>query len=397
MTITVGVLGPIRITINDVDLSLATRQMGRVATVLAGWPGQVVGSTRIIEALWGSRSVPGTRNTLQAHISQLRKIIGSDHLISRDGGYLLNVAAHDVDADAFEEAVRQGTRSVRSLRFASGHRHFGRALRMWRGDAFPDVDDSELLARREILDEMHAYALEGHLECELELAQDAGDMSALIGRARAAASNRPERERRWAILIRALAVADRVTEAGPSFAWANDQLQQVCGLGPGPELTDTYEKALLRPADLIPTTWKLHHNLRWPVVPADPSGDSGVNITVERVCERLMDAPHQHIWVVAPDVVWRELATSLGRALRGDFRVGVHVHDAHSQDLDLPVESSPELLVITFGSSERLADCHAAWFGSRFLTPTFVHVSDKPPAAQCDISILSHSHTVALT
>lgn len=396
MSIHVGVLGPIRITVNDVNLTLATRQMGRVATVLAGWPGEVVESARIIDALWGSRSVPGTRNTLQAHVSQLRKIIGADHLISRDGGYLLNIETQDVDANAFEEAVRQGTRAVRSLRFASGHRHFGRALQMWRGDAFLDVDDSELLARREILDEMHAYALEGHLECELELAQDAGDMSVLIGRARAAAAHRPERERRWAILIRALAVGDRVAEAGPIFVRANEQLQEACGLGPGAELTDTYEKALLRPADLIPATWKLHHNLRWPLVQVDPSADSACNATVELVCRHLMDAPHHHIWVVAPEMVWRELAVCLGHALRGDFRVGVHVHDAHAQDLHVPVEPSPELLVIAFGEAKRLSDCRSGWQGSPFTTPTFVHVSNEPPPDPCDTSVLAHRHTVAL-
>lgn len=397
MTIKVGVLGPIRISVDDVDVALSTRQMGRVATVLAGWPGEVVGATRIIDALWGSRAVPGTRNTLQAHISQLRKVIGPHHLVNRDGGYLLDISPHDVDANAFEESVRQATRSVRSLRFASGYRHFDRALKMWRGDAFLDVDDSELLARREILDEMHAYALEGHLECELELAQDAGDMSVLIGRARAAAANRPERERRWAILIRALAVADRVTEAGPIFARAIDRLREVCGLGPGSELTDTYEKALLRPADLIPATWKAHHNLRWPLIAPDSSGDSQVRDTVDRVCQRLMESPHQNIWVIAPGGVWIELATSLGRALRGDFRVGVHVHDAHAQDLHFPVESSPDLLVIAYGAAERLANCHAAWHGSRFLTPTFVNVSDAAPSDQRDTAVLSHVHTVALS
>jgi DNA-binding SARP family transcriptional activator len=396
MSIHVGVLGPIRITVNDVHLTLATRQMGRVATVLAGWPGEVVDSARIIDALWGSRSVPGTRNTLQAHVSQLRKVIGADHLISRDGGYLLNIDPQDVDANAFEEAVRQGTRAVRSSRFASGHRHFGRALQMWRGDAFLDVDDSELLARREILDEMHAYALEGHLECELELAQDAGDMSVLIGRARAAAANRPERERRWAILIRALAVGDRVTEAGPIFVRANEQLQQTCGLGPGAELTDTYEKALLRPADLIPATWKLHHNLRWPLLQANPGADSAFSATVELVCRHLMDAPHRHIWVVAPDVVWRDLATCLGHALRGDFRVGVHVHDVHARDLDVPVDPSPELLVIAFGEAKRLTDGRSTWQGSPFMTPTFVHVSDEPPPDPREIEVVDHLHTVAL-
>jgi DNA-binding SARP family transcriptional activator len=397
MTIQVGVLGPVRITVNDVELTLSTRQMGRVATVLAGWPGLVVEATRIIDALWGSRAVPGTRNTLQAHVSQLRKVIGSEHLVNRDGGYLLDIAPYDVDANAFEEAVRQGTRSVRSMRFASGYRHFGRALKMWRGDAFLDVDDSELQARREILDEMHAYALEGHLECELELAQDAGDMSVLIGRARAAAAKRPERERRWAILIRALAVADRVSEAGPVFVRAIDQLQQVCGLGPGSELTDTYEKALMRPADLIPATWRAHHNLRWPLISSDPDCDSQVSVTVDRVCQRLVEAPHQHIWVVAPDAVWTELATSLGRALRGDFRVGVHLHDAHTQDLDFPVEPSPDLLVIAYGAAERLIHCHNTWHGSRFLTPTFVNVTDAPPTDERETAVLSHFQTVALS
>ncbi len=397
MTIQIGVLGPVRITINDVALTLSSRQMGRVATVLAGWPGEVVDSSRIIDALWGSRSIPVNRNTLQAHVSQLRKVIGADRLLSRDGGYVLNVAARDIDANAFEEAVQRGTRAVRAQRYASGLRFFERGLSLWRGDAFLDVDDSELLARREILDEMHAHAVEQYLECQLELAQDSGDMSVVIGRMRAAAAHRPEREHRWTMLIRAMAVGDRQSEMGLVFARAQEQLRDMCGLGPGPELLDTYEKALLHTADLIPDTWKLHHNLSRTAASSSIGEDPHVRAMVERLCQDIIEYPHQEIWVIGGDADRAELATAIGHGVRGDFRVGVHVHDAQAGDLSLPVDPSPELLVIAHGTPERVEACRSALDRGPFATPRFVGCSAAPPVAMDSTRVLYHPAATAVS
>ncbi len=381
MTIQIGVLGPVRITINDVALALSSRQIGRVATVLAGWPGEVVDSSRLIDALWGSRSIPITRNTLQAHVSQLRKVIGPDRLLSRAGGYVLNVAARDIDANAFEEAVQRGTCAVRAQRYATGLRSFGQGLALWRGDAFLDVDDPELLARREFLDEMHAHAVEQHLECELELAQDSGDMSVVIGLMRAAAANRPEREHRWTLLIRALAVADRQSETGLVFTRAQEQLRESCGLGPGPELLDTYEKALMHAADLIPDTWKLHHNLPRAAGLGAIGADPRVLSMIEQLSRTLFDQTSREIWVVSDDASPTDLATAIGHAARGDFRVGVHVHDADAGDLVLPLEPSPELLVIAHGAPERVHACRDALDQGPFATPRFVYCSRGEPTA----------------
>ncbi len=397
MTIQIGVLGPVRITINDVALTLSSRQMGRLATVLAGWPGEVVDSARIIDALWGSRSIPVNRNTLQAHVSQLRKVIGSDRLLSRDGGYVLNVAPRDIDANAFEDAVQRGTRAVRAQRYASGRRFFGRALHLRRGDAFLDVDDSELLARREILDEMHAHAVEQYLECELELAQDSGDMSGVIGQMRAAAAHRPEREHRWTILIRSLAVGDRPSEMSLVFVRIQDLLRDMCGLGPGPELLDTYERALLNAADLVPDTWKLYHNLPRASVASAFDEDSQVHAMVERICQDMIELSLREIWVVGGDEDRSDLAIAIGQGARGDFRVGVHVHDADVGPLELPVDPSPELLVIAYGTPERVEACRVGLYRGPFATPRFIGCSSAAPTAQVNARIFHHPAATAVS
>lgn len=378
MTIQIGVLGPVRITIDEVCVPLSSRQMGRVATMLAGWPGEVVDSSRIIDALWGSRDIPVARNTLQAHVSQLRKVIGSERLISRDGGYVLNVASGEIDANAFEEAIQCGAGAVRAQRYATGLRFFARGLDLWRGEAFLDVDDLELHARREILDEMHEYAVEQHLECELELARDSGDMSAVIGRMRAAAANRPEREHRWTLLIRALAVSDRQSETSLVFTRAQQQLHDLCGLGPGPELLDTYEKALMHVAELIPDTWKLHHNLSSSVGVGD---DPHIHEMVERISQALIDHPKEEMWVVADSAGRPDVANAIGHAVRGDFRTGVHVHDADSGELVLPLEPNPELLIIAYGTSDHVRACREAWDRGPFATPRFVYCSSEVSSA----------------
>src|SRR6476661_10431009 len=68
---------------------------------------EVVPGARLIDALWGEEP-PGTaQNALHGHVSALRKLIGADRIRTRPPGYLLQVAAGELDVARFESLVAQ--------------------------------------------------------------------------------------------------------------------------------------------------------------------------------------------------------------------------------------------------------------------------------------------------
>lgn len=69
--------------------------------------GQPLSSGRLIDDLWGDNGSPGAARTVQTYVSQLRKLVHGEGtiLVTRPGGYALEVDPADVDAHRFERAV----------------------------------------------------------------------------------------------------------------------------------------------------------------------------------------------------------------------------------------------------------------------------------------------------
>jgi DNA-binding SARP family transcriptional activator len=66
---------------------------------------RVVSSDVLIESLWGERP-PGTANkALQVYVSQLRKALGHERIVTSSPGYALRVEPDELDLDRFERLV----------------------------------------------------------------------------------------------------------------------------------------------------------------------------------------------------------------------------------------------------------------------------------------------------
>src|SRR5439155_25054612 len=52
--------------------------------------------------------------TLQVYISQLRKALGPDRLVTRPPGYLLNVAPGELDLERFQQLAAEGRNRLAS-------------------------------------------------------------------------------------------------------------------------------------------------------------------------------------------------------------------------------------------------------------------------------------------
>ena len=63
---------------------------------------QVVSNDQLVDALWGEHPPPSAATTVRVYVSNLRKALGGEVLLTRAGGYVVSLGAGQVDADRFE-------------------------------------------------------------------------------------------------------------------------------------------------------------------------------------------------------------------------------------------------------------------------------------------------------
>jgi len=329
LPIEVAVLGPLQISVDGRWEAVSTRQVARLTTILAGWPGELVERDRLVEGMWGDQAPNTVSNTLQAHVSQLRRIVGKDTVQCQGTSYRLDVPPYAVDAENFAELVMDAARMRRK-------RHYGRAVELltaakelWRGIPYPDVLDPDLQARRARLEEMHEQAAEDLLESRLELCRDTFDLAEVIADAKEMVSRHPLREKGHIVLVRALAAADRPGEAGAAFEEAAEHLRSTMGLDPGRVLVDVHTKGLHRDPQILP------HAMRTiSLLPgnSDHTSDPELVHVAQRVRETVTDLGARVVTVVEKDAEKAEaLALATGHALRPDSGYGVMV--THGSDI----------------------------------------------------------------
>lgn len=109
------ILGPLEV-LNGNPVDLGGHKQRSVLAILLIEAGRTVSTDAVIDRLWGD-DVPATaQGTLQAYISNLRKALephrstreGPSILVSRPGGYALQIAEGELDAERFEQLAREG-------------------------------------------------------------------------------------------------------------------------------------------------------------------------------------------------------------------------------------------------------------------------------------------------
>src|SRR5947208_6349997 len=92
----IELLGPVEAWVDGRAVALGGQRPRALFAVLALMGGRVVTTERLIDELWGEEPPARARDSLQMHISRLRKGLadaGADgsRLVSQAGGYLLDV------------------------------------------------------------------------------------------------------------------------------------------------------------------------------------------------------------------------------------------------------------------------------------------------------------------
>ncbi|HKY75780.1 MAG TPA: BTAD domain-containing putative transcriptional regulator [Acidimicrobiia bacterium] len=204
--------------------------------------GRVVSRDRLIEDLWAGSPPSTGLGVLQNYVSQLRRALGPDVVVTRGPGYALEASPDDVDSVRFERLVTEAGAALEGGDASGAIDLVRRGLGLWRGPALADVA-GEPFAQAEIgrLDELRASATELELEAEIS----AGRHREVIGRFEALLAEHPLRERLWWLLMLALYRSGRQADALRAFQKARAHLRDELGIDPGADLREL-ETAVLR-------------------------------------------------------------------------------------------------------------------------------------------------------
>ena len=115
-----GVLGPLLIRDDSGVLELPGRRRRSILIRLLASANHPVVPDRLIEDVWDGRPPEGASQTLQSHISALRRLLGGDIIRYSAGGYIIDIAEGELDVDTFERGEHERIRCVRNRRARAG-------------------------------------------------------------------------------------------------------------------------------------------------------------------------------------------------------------------------------------------------------------------------------------
>jgi DNA-binding SARP family transcriptional activator len=225
------ILGPLEVADRGDSLDLGGARQRAVLALLLTRPNEVVSTDRLIDELWGREPPRTALNTVQYYVSQLRKLLGAQRIVTRPPGYAIHVEPGELDLERFERLLEQGDAQA-----------LHEALALWRGRALADFA-YESFAADEIarLEELRILALEKRIDADLEL----GRHAELVGELERLVAQHPLRERLRGQLMLTLYRSGRQAEALAAYQSARSTLVEELGIEPGSALQEL-ERAMLR-------------------------------------------------------------------------------------------------------------------------------------------------------
>ncbi|MEV0390172.1 BTAD domain-containing putative transcriptional regulator [Nonomuraea sp. NPDC050643] len=231
------------------------RQRGVLALLVAA-RGQVVPVDRMIEDLWRGEPPARALLSLQAYVSNLRRLLEPGRpprtparlLVSAAPGYALRLPPEAVDAWRFEGLLGRA-RTDTDPRAAQAR--LAEALGLWQGPAFAEVADEPWAAAETArLNELRLVATELHVAAGLRI----GDPAAVVPEAERLTRDEPLREEGWRLHALALWSSGRQADALATLRRARGILAEELGLDPGPDLTALEEAILTQRTDVLRAT-----------------------------------------------------------------------------------------------------------------------------------------------
>ncbi|MEN3358755.1 MAG: hypothetical protein V7637_2737 [Mycobacteriales bacterium] len=249
MTVWLSVLGPVKLTVNSVAVELGPARQRAVLAALAVDAGQPVGVDALIDRVWGAGAQPGARSGLYSYLTRLRRAFTQAELpgsvlgvVSRPGGYVLEIDAERVDVCRFRRLVRTGGDDEARADALD------QAIGLWRGPALADLSGEWVDRTRRLLGQERVDAMVLWAAAQLRL----GRAAIVLGPLRALIDEYPLVEPLAARLIEALARDGRAAEALRWYASTRQRLIDELGTEPGPELRRLHQALLAGEVEPVP-------------------------------------------------------------------------------------------------------------------------------------------------
>lgn len=236
----VRLLGPVDVVTDGEPLAVGGVRRKAVLATLALHDREVVSVSRLVEVVWGEAAPPHATNSLQAHVSYLRGVLGNKAAIrAHPPGYVFDLGAESTDVQVAERLLRQGTQAEDPVTCV---RQLEAALALWRGEALADLADLAGLedqARR--LDLLQLQVKRALAEARLA----AGEHTRLVPGLEQLAAEHPLDESIHADLMLALYRSGRQADALAVYRRLRHTLGDQLGIDPGQLLRDL-EMAILQ-------------------------------------------------------------------------------------------------------------------------------------------------------
>jgi len=384
-----SVLGPVEVRRLGETLPLRGTRTRQLLAYLLLRPNMSIAADELHAAVWEDTSLRNQANVLQACVSRLRLIVGSERLQTTANGYRLAVSRGELDAETFERLAREGRKALEADEPDRAKALLSQALALWRGTAYEDLTlGSPLESERGRLEELRLAALENRIESGLQL----GAGSELVAELTALAELHPFREHLHAQLAIALYRAGRQVDALATCRAAIQALRDELGIEPTRELRDL-ERSILRQDPSL-----------------GASSSRGLPISVgpllgrRRELEeatRLMRRRHVRLMTVTgPGGIGKSrLAVEVARTLGG----AVFVDLTGTDNASLVVPAIASAAAVTRSPGQSLADAVERHLRDRetlILLDSFEHVIEAAPsvahllASVPDLKVIVTSRTV---
>ncbi|MFJ3970391.1 BTAD domain-containing putative transcriptional regulator [Streptomyces parvus] len=243
------VLGSVAVHRGDSPTRLPSTVARRVLTALMLSPGDVLSTSRLARAVWGSCGPATASNQVRKAVAQLRQAIpgAGDYLLTDGPNYRLNVGAAESDLVEFHQ------RRLRIRKLTEGGadealviQELQTALSLFRGRVAADViddDDPEngLIRSGARVVEERRLAVQKEL---ITLRLRSSPPSLVIGDLRDLVAQHPLAEDLRAQLVLALSLSGRQADALAEYAEIRTLLRDELGIDPDHSLTQVHEAVL---------------------------------------------------------------------------------------------------------------------------------------------------------
>jgi DNA-binding SARP family transcriptional activator len=235
------VLGPVEAVVEGRLVPLPAAKPRALLALLLLSRNRVVSTADLIDELWGERPPETAAKALQGYVSQLRKALGAERLLTKPRGYCLSVGDDELDLDRFEQFVNEGRERLAGGDAEAAAALLEQALELWRGRPLAEFTEPFARDAGARLEESRLGALEDRIDADLARGQHARLAPELEQLVKA----EPYRERLRAQLMLALYRSGRQADALDVYRRTRETLIDELGIEPGAALQEL-ERAILR-------------------------------------------------------------------------------------------------------------------------------------------------------